>query len=732
VLSSVKRYFGTRSSAGARRIALFYALFAGAWILISDYFVGLLSGHDFRFELSQTLKGLLFVAGTAMLLFMAARRQLQRLQRESVLRERAEANVAENERLFRQLFDANPLPTWLFDRETLRFLEVNEAAEHQYGYTRAEFTDLRLPDLEEPIDAGVQPASLTSSAGSRPLRACHRTKEGQRLQVEIQLAELTYARRSCVVAVVSDITARTKAEDELRASEEKFREIAETIQEVFWVFDPREHRIVYVSPAYERIWGRKCEALYLSSKDWLEAVHAEDRERVSLASDNHTTQPYDVEYRIVRPDGTVRWIADHGFPVRDAAGQVLRIVGVADDITARKRSEAEHTRLEAQFRQAQKMEAVGQLSAGISHDFNNLLTIIQMQTALLLAEPDRTPDDAMALREIEQATKRAADLTRQLLAFSRRQKLTRQDIDLNDVIEKATRMLGRTVGQNIELQTSRIPQPLEMCADPGMLEQVVVNLVINARDSMPRGGLLSVRTSLAEFDAENVISTNGRIGRFACIAVTDVGCGIRAEHLPRIFEPFFTTKDVGKGSGLGLAMVYGIVEQHRGWIDVETVPGKGSTFRVYLPIGEEQAKQRPSLPAMPSRFATGTILLLEDDENIRRVVANYLTHQGYHLIVAGSGHDALAKWQEHRNEIDLLFTDLVLPGGMDGRELARFILKDRPELPVIYTSGFSAHLGEGESKFVDGENFLMKPFDPQRLAEIIHRKLTSASPGRSC
>jgi PAS domain S-box-containing protein len=643
-------------------------------------------------------------------------------------------------------------------------------------------------------------------------------------------------------SIGEDVTERKQAEQALRESEEKFRQVAENINEVFWMTDPTMHEIIYVSPAYEKIWGRSCESLYASPRDWLEAIHSEDRELVhKAATEMQTSGLYDVEYRIIRPDKKVCWIHDRAFPVRNTAGEFYRIVGTAEDITERKLAESalrtseerfrlvtenasdlitvinnegiirfqspsverilgykpedwlnrnafqfvhpedvpvaaaalqrkvnepdrppilvdfrmrhhdgswrimqvigqsipnqksegfivlnsrditENRKLEEQFRQSQKMEAFGQLAGGVAHDFNNILAVIQMQAGMLRMEQDLSLVQMDYATEIEKATQRAANLTRQLLLFSRRQMLQPRKIDLNDVVANITKMLRRILGEDIQMHFKYASQPSFIHADSGMMDQVLLNLTVNCRDAMPKGGELFIETSIVEIDELAVAqSYKGRPGAFVCLSVSDTGCGISPENLPRIFEPFFTTKDVGKGTGLGLATVFGIVQQHQGWINVYSELGHGTTFRIYLPVSLQTADKQSLPPALESmRGGDETILLVEDDSSLRISVRNALSRLGYHVLEAHTGFDALEIWNQNRDKIGLLFTDMVMPDGMTGKELAGKLLHINPKLKVIYTSGYSADVAGRDIPLDEGVNFLAKPFEAHKLAQTV-------------
>ena len=520
-------------------------------------------------------------------------------------------------------------------------------------------------------------------------------------------------------AVIVEITQRIQAEKALRESDQKFRQLAENINEVFWITDPSKKEMLYISPAYERIWGRSCRSLYLSPESWLDAIYPDDFQRVVTAmATRQAMGTYDETYRIVRPDRSVRWIRDCAFPVRNDAGEVERIVGVATDIT-------EERILEERLRQGQKMEAIGQLAGGVAHDFNNILAIIQMQAGLLQGSVELPPDLRDHASEIGRAAQRAANLTRQLLLFSRRQTLQPRDLDLNEIVTNIVKMLQRILGEDIQMQFKLSSHPLYVHADAGMLDQVLMNLTVNSRDAMPNGGSLIIETAAIHFDELDASQvTQARPGDFVCLSVSDTGCGIPKDSLPRIFEPFYTTKEVGKGTGLGLATVFGIVQQHRGWVNVYSELGHGSTFRVYFPrlmnvaAGEDPAQESP-----PVAGGTETILLVEDEMSLRSLVKMVLTRMGYTVLQASTGISALELWKNHEGAIDLLIADLVLPDGMSGRKLAERLLLEKPDLNVIYVSGYSAEIAGKDFPLDEGVNFLAKPFEAHRLAKIVRECL---------
>lgn len=390
------------------------------------------------------------------------------------------------------------------------------------------------------------------------------------------------------------------------------------------------------------------------------------------------------------------------------------------DVTAQRR-------LEDQFRQAQKMEAIGQLAGGVAHDFNNILTVIHGHASLLAGNPNLNAMAEKSASQIMQAAGRAASLTRQLLTFSRRQVMQPRLLDLNEVVGNMTSMLGRILGEDIALQLHYATEEVRVEADAGMLEQVLLNLAVNSRDAMPRGGVLSIRIGHREVSAEEALRfPEARSGCFVCLSVADSGCGISAENLRRIFEPFFTTKEVGKGTGLGLATVYGIVKQHQGWIAVESQVGRGTQFRVFLPpCAKPRPKHDETSPQAQVRGGNETVLVVEDEAALRQLVCQLLAEHGYRVLEADSGVRALEIWSESRPEIDLVLTDLVMPDRINGRELAERLWADRPELKVIFTSGYSAEVVGKDFVLRSSQFYLQKPYHPKQLALIVRDCLDS-------
>ncbi|HYC73132.1 MAG TPA: response regulator [Opitutaceae bacterium] len=516
---------------------------------------------------------------------------------------------------------------------------------------------------------------------------------------------------------------RRAAEEALRAAEARLREMADTIRDVFWVASPDGASLQYISHAYEQVWGRPLAEVYARPQSWLEAVHPEDvpRVREALARLGQGVE-YRIEYRVIRPDGTERQVEDRGYPVWGAGGRLERAVGVASDITERRQ-------LEAQLLQSQKLEAIGQLAGGIAHDFNNMLMVINARAKLLLDKGGLDAAAIESLREIFVAGGRAAALTRQLLVFSRKHVMQQRVVDLNELIDHMTQMLRRVIGEDVDLEFAPAhPLPC-IRADPGMIEQVLMNLAVNARDAMPRGGHLLIATEPCELSEETRRKNpEAAPGPHVCLIVKDTGCGMPPAVLARAFEPFFTTKEPGHGTGIGLSTVFGIVKHHRGWIEVESAVGAGSKFTIYLPATAERPQGSDDLPPPRPGGGRETILLVEDEMPVREVAKLILHEYGYRVLQATSGQEALEVWRWHGDRIALLLTDLVMPDDMSGLELAARLTKEKPALRVLCTSGYTPNPKRPDYEQLRSMHFLQKPYPPEVLAHAVRAALDGHPP----
>jgi signal transduction histidine kinase/ActR/RegA family two-component response regulator len=400
------------------------------------------------------------------------------------------------------------------------------------------------------------------------------------------------------------------------------------------------------------------------------------------------------------------------FPLQDQ-----RVHCYAEDVT-------DSLNLEAQLRQMQKMDSIGQLAAGVAHDFNNILTVMQGHASIVLSNKNLPRETADSVRQISEAAERAANLTRQLLTFSRRRVMQPQLLDLNEIIANIAKMLRSLLGDQITLQRTSATDLPPTYGDPGMLEQVLVNLAVNGRDAMKNGGTLTISTFTCEIGAEYVLRhPEAREGCFVGFSVSDTGSGIDPATLTRIFEPFFTTKDHGRGTGLGLSTVYGIVRQHNGWIEVSSEVGAGTIFKVFLPASSRPVATKKLTGQNDTRGGDETILVIEDEASLRELVKELLEEKGYKVIEASSGVQALEMWREHGRQVDLVFTDIMMPGGMSGRQLGEKLLAERADLKIIYTSGYSLEIAGPDFVLEDGVEFLQKPYQPATLAKVVRECL---------
>jgi len=523
-------------------------------------------------------------------------------------------------------------------------------------------------------------------------------------------------------SIGTDVTERKRTEAALRESEEKFRQLAENITEVFWITDPTKKKILYVSPAYEVIWGQTYDNVVQSQRNWLDAIHSEDRQRIADAAvTKQVLGEYDEEYRIVRPDGSVRWIRDRAFPVRDAKGVIYRIAGVAEDITERKQ-------LEDRFRQAQKMEAIGQLAGGVAHDFNNILGAIIGYVELAGLEVADRPAAVEFLAKVTTATNRAAHLVRQILTFSSKHAQERKPAHLKPVIAEALELLRAAVPATIEFQTDLADTPTVL-ADASAIHQVIMNLGTNAWHAM-RAKPGKLRVELAPMFVDDVFASGHpglQPGAYVRLAVSDTGSGMDRATQDRIFDPFFTTKAPGEGTGLGLAAVHGIIKSHDGGIAVYSKPGKGTTFHLFFPVYESEAID-PANQAKPIPLGNGERILLVDDEQPLASVGKAVLEQLRYVVTARTDAiTALALFRDCPARFNLVITDLAMPL-LDGIGFARQLLQINPRLPIIITTGYSGTVTAEAVRDLGARELLPKPTTIRTLGESVHRVLNETNP----
>ncbi|OQX12163.1 MAG: hypothetical protein BWK76_18055 [Desulfobulbaceae bacterium A2] len=533
------------------------------------------------------------------------------------------------------------------------------------------------------------------------------------------------------VSLRRQVAARTRTLEaeiaERKQAERRFRQVTETIREVFWLCSLDWREFYYISPAYEQLWGRSCEELYRNPRSWLEAVVEDDRrllrEAMPKTFSSDTKEILFPEYRIQHPDGSVVWISARAFPVFDAEGQPYRIAGIAGNITERKQAEKEREKLQGQLAKVQKMDSVGRLAGGVAHDFNNMLGVILGRTEMALRQMDPALPLYGSLQEIQKAARRSADLTRQLLAFASRQTITLRVLDLNETVEDMLKMLRRLIGEDIDL--AWMPgYPLWLIRmDPGQIDQILANLCVNARDAIAGVGRISIETKNITLDgnycAEHAGSTPGDHVR---LNVSDTGCGIAHEELGKIFEPFYTTKEVGQGTGLGLATVYGIVKQNNGYLTVYSEPGQGSTFTLYLPRHRGEIETAEHLAPAMAVGGHETILLVEDELPLLQMTEKMLVQLGYTILCAASPVEALQLAEQHAGSIEMILTDVVMPQ-MNGRDLSQRLLARHPQAKCLFMSGYTADVISHRGMIDEKVNFIQKPFTVLELSSKVREVL---------
>ena len=634
-------------------------------------------------------------------------------------RVRVEEELRHSQRRFRELFQNSPDAIFVEDLQA-NVLDANVSAGELHGLSRAQLIGKNsIADLVPPAgrDAAWADFQRLVSGQISWIESASLRSDGRVIPVEIRAVRIEFDGQPALLFHVRDITERRAAEMALRSSETLFRSVWENSADGMRLTDEKGV-IVAVNPAFCRMVGlpqpqlegqpltvifsprSDGEKLLRSHREQFDSGALEDKQESEFILHDGRTAIFEIADSFVESDGKPRLL-----------------LSLFREVTAQRR-------LEDQLRQSQKMEAIGQLAGGIAHDFNNILTVI-LGHASLLTISQLPPKAVISAQQIKQASERAAGLTRQLLAFGRKQIFNPRPLDLNRIVSKLSDMLARLLGEDIALQLHFSSEPAIVEADASMMEQIVLNLSVNSRDAMPRGGQLNIRVSVCEVTPEQSHRyAEARSGRFVCLSHTDTGCGIPADNLPRIFEPFFTTKELGKGTGLGLATVYGIIKQHQGWAELESELGKGTTFNIFLPVSTAlTAPETGSDTQFAVRGGTETILVVEDERDLREIVTRTLHHRGYRVFQAVDGPNALQIWADYKNEIDLVFTDVVMPGGLNGRELAEKLWLEKPKLKVIFSSGYGADTLGKDFKLDPELNYLQKPYLPQTLARAVRRCL---------
>ena len=605
--------------------------------------------------------------------------------------------------------------------EDQKIVIFNRGAEKTFGYAAAEVLgkplDLLLPERFR-ISHRTQVKDFgASGVPSRPMgyrnliSGLH--KDGHEFPAESSIGQFIQGGKRFYTAVVRDVSKRLEAERKLKESEERLRAVVESAPAYFVILDSRA-TVLFInrsdSPAHTRDQLVGMEMLQFLEPEF----QAPARDALSRVFERGDVVNLKVSAR--RSDNSIQWYAVRVGPIA-WTGNSISAIWVATNVT-------EQQLLEEQFRQAQKMESVGRLAGGVAHDFNNLLTAIMGHAELIAARPG-SPSDAEHARQILESSRRAADLTRQLLAYSRKQGLRPRRINLNDVIAESLKLLSRLIGEDISLTTKLASDLRGVLADPSQIGQVLMNLAVNARDAMPRGGVLTIETRNTVIRPEHSGAEGVTAGAYVQLEVSDTGMGMSPETLARVFEPFFTTKPLGQGTGLGLAMVDGIVRQSGGQIFVTSEPGRGSTFLLFFPVvsGAAEPVKRPSAP-IPRAGGLERILLVEDDTAVRLLAGNVLSDHGYEIVAASSPAEALKLCAENHKAFDLLLTDVVMPG-IGGLALAKELLRRFPTLKVLFVSGYTDKDVLDHSVLGKGTGFLQKPFKIDQLAAKVREVLDS-------
>jgi two-component system cell cycle sensor histidine kinase/response regulator CckA len=772
--------------------------------------------------------------------------ELERLRHENA---ELKGQLQRTENWAPEIFTAFPNLISITRIDDGKILFMNKAVLDFCGYSSEEIngtTTVKLGLWVDQCQREIMVRKLAAEGTVQNFETDFRRKDGEIRQVLLAARPITYKGESSLFTIAVDISDRKKIETALRESEERFLLITNTIDEIFYIFDAEKGVATYLSPAFERIWGYGRENALNSKEPFLDPVHPEDREIVMDWGPRLSGgEPVTFEYRIIRPDGSIRHISDHGYPIAEKDGKVTKYVGTGHDVTEWRHTEAalresreyldqiinrigdpiavkdhehrfvlandafctffkirredlignsvfsslpealaetlmrdekrvletgvesqtedvvpdwqgqehilitkksrfidkdgnrqivlvwhditEYKRLEAQFLQSQKMEAIGVLAGGVAHDFNNLLNVINGYSEMVLEALEQDNPVRRDIEQIREAGDRAATLTSQLLAFGRKQILQPKYVDLNHIITEMGAMLRRLIGEDIDFDARTFPDLGLIYADPVKIQQVVMNLAVNARDAMPRGGKLTLETANVDFDRDYLKAHSPAApGAYIMLAISDSGMGMDPETQTHIFEPFFTTKEKGKGSGLGLANVYGIVKQSNGFIWVYSEPGKGTTFKIYFPRVEGRVNSGAVSQSESGEPESGseTILLVEDEKAVRDLASRILRDLGYTVIESGGGAQALDLAKEFEGEIHLIVTDVVMPG-MSGNVLVSELEATRPEIKALFISGYTDNAIVHHGILDSSVAFLQKPFSVNQLAQKVRAVLNS-------
>ena len=706
------------------------AIFAGGMVAL---FIHVMSGDRAAagpsrdwFQLVPTLVPLVagLAAGSAVRLMQKNQRRGRELEEANHalagMNERLKIDAAvvlQSEQRFRLLFSANPCPMWIFDCRTLAMTDVNEAALRQYGYTRDEFLGLTALDLRPAEEHERFTAHIQSSDEGYGYRGIwtHRRMDGTTFRVEIRAFRFAQQDHQRELVLAQDVSARVEAEEALMLSRAALKSMLDNAPFGICCTSLKRDSFEEFNPAMAELLGYTCEEMAdvkISRQVYSDPM---DRERMlELLRRGRRLNAFEATF--LHKDGS---------PIRIRAWGVLR--GKPEEepdlLDVYIENITEHSTLEQQVRQVQKLEAVGRLAGGIAHDFNNILVVIRLSTELMLGKITLDSPLSKPLLQVLSAADRATALTRQLLAFARQQVMQTRTVNLNAVVADTLQLLCRTIGEDIEVITRFDEQLQNTRLDPDQLAQVIMNLAINSRDAMPHGGTLQIETRNADLDAAYARNHEPvQPGRYVMLAVTDSGSGIDSAILPRIFDPFFTTKDIGKGTGLGLSIVYGIVKQSGGYVWVYSEPGQGTTFKLYFPITESEEDILTERPEVYAVSADKRILVVEDEAEIRHNLSECLKQLGYQVLAAADGEEALRVFRETVEKIDLVLTDLIMPH-MGGHELSRRLTQHDPEVAFVFMSGYTEDAALRREILNERSRFLTKPFSVADLSATVQRTL---------
>ncbi len=639
-------------------------------------------------------------------------------------RVKSEARLRQAEEFYHTLFDNLPLPAWVYDWDSLMFLDVNQAAINGYGYSREEFlrmpiTEIRTPEEGAELLKHFKKLSDEPENSQPPLKHWrHITKRGEAIDVEVDTFPISFGNHDANIVIANNITERRKLEQGLRESLRRFREIYETASEGIFIADFQGNLLSF-NDSVVRLMGYTREEL--THKNIRDLMPPEDFEYVNMIVNRDLKDARDntmYEASCVDKSGK-RFLVEFSASLVFENGKAIGMQGIGRDVTERKR-------LEEQLLKIQKLEALGRLAGEVAHSFNNSLTVIQGFTTLLKRSDPGTEKQKKYLENIYQAGEDAARLTAQLLAFSRKQITEPERLNLNEVLIGMGDMLRVALGEGITLEMFPAPDLETIESDQSQLRQVLMNLVLNARDAMPDGGSILISTKVVCSASDPNLSKTNPASRYVKLTVADTGTGMTSQTQRHLFEPFFTTKPEGQGTGLGLFTAYGIVKQSGGFIEVSSQLGKGAQFDLYFPVSEEKKSSTVvHKESGENSTGSGAILLVEDEPVVRSLVTEILTDCGYRVVTARNGKEALTFVQENKVALDLILTDVKMPG-MDGVTLARLVTELNPAIKILFMSAYTEETAAIQHELRNGRQFIQKPFIPENLLRKIQESLANA------